>query len=243
MIKLFKYFTAVRKDLLTLLLIAFLNYLLIEFWFNSIPELFAGANKLGQLSSKLSISYISGFIFYFIVVHIKAERDKENINEWVGYKVHSIITSSHLFFQPFLKLKDDKLWFSDWDKEDRSNLLASIKRIDNRAPYIIDDKNGTWLQWWEYLKSSVFDSFKEIYLRYNHVDTELIKILTRLENCMFFSQWEMLYYVDYDPTFKMYDTQIKTYLTHLKDLENYADKNLGKYKTQTSEFMGYKNEY
>ncbi len=241
--KLIKYFTTVRKDLLILLVIAFANYILIEFWLNNISEIFSNASKIGQLSSELSIAYISGFIFYFIVVHIKSEKDKENINEWVGYKVHSILTSTHLFFQPFLKTENEKLWFRDWEKSDRSKLLSSIIRNAKDAPYNINETNASWLDWWEYLKDSIFKSFREIYLRDNHVDTKLIRILTRMEHSLFFTQWDILYTNRYDETFGLYQSQIKMYLEHVKDLQAYADKNLSEYKNRTREFMGYKNEY
>jgi len=242
--KIIKYFLKVRKDLLTILITAILTYFSIELWFNNYSEIFQGANKIGQFISKLSISYISAFIFYFIVVHIKNEKDKENINEYVGYKVYDILTSAHLFIQPFLQIENKKASFDDLEIIKLHTLLASIIRDSKDAPYIVNDKNGTWLDWWEYLKESTFKSFAHIYVRYNHIDTKLIKILTRMENSLFYTQWDMLYINEYDKTFGLYSTQIKMYLSHVKDLQDYADKNLSEYRNRTTEFMGYKkNDY
>ena len=238
--KIIKYFFKVRTDLQTLLVTAILTYFLIELCFNNYQEIFTGANKIGQFFSKLSISYISAFIFYFIVVHIKNEKDKENINEYVGHKVYDILTSAHLFVQPFLKIENKKASFEDLDINKLRTLLNSIQRNSKDAPYIIDGENGTWLDWWEYLKDSTFKSFNQIYNRYNHIDTKLIKILTRLENSLFFTQWNMLYVNEYDKTFGLYSEQIKMYLSQVKDLQEYADKHLSEYRNRTSEFMGYK---
>lgn len=227
----------------TLLLIAVATYFLIEILLINYKELFPGANKIGQFFSKLSISYISAFIFYFIVVHIKNERDRENINEFVGQKVSDILTSAHLFIQPFLQIEDKKASFAHMDIRKLPKLLSSIQRNAKDAPYIIHGENGTWMDWWEYLKGSTFESFNHIYVRYNHIDTKLIKILTRMENSLFFTQWNLLYFNEHDKTFGLYTTQIKMYLEHVKDLQEYSDKHLSGYSSLTSEFMGYKGEY
>ncbi len=240
--QIFKYFLKVRPALLILLSVAILTYFSIEFFLIGYPELFKGANKLGQLFSKLSVSYMAAFIFYFIVVHIKNEKDKENINEYVGQKVYSILTSAHLFIQPFLQIENRNASFSDLDLKKLRSLLASIKREAKDAPFSFEGEteNGTWLDWWEYLKESTFKSLKEIFVRYNHIDTKLIKILTRIENSAFFSQWPMLYKNQHDTTFALYQVQIEMYLVHIQELQEYADKHLSSYKNRTSEFMGYK---
>jgi len=239
-----KYFLKVRKDLLTLLAIAFSTYFIIEFWLNNYSEIFKGASKIGQLFSNLSISYISAFIFYFIVVHIKNEKDKENINEYIGIKVRDILNTSHLFIQPFLQIDNRKASFKDLDIKKLRSLLDSINRYSKDAPYTLNGENATWLQWWEYLKTSTFTSFSEIFIRYNHVDTELIKILTRMENSTFFTQWNMLYggMGGFDKSFGLYCEQVKMYLEHVNDLQNYADKNLREYQNRTSNFMGHKQK-
>lgn len=238
MIKLYQYLLKVRKDLLFLLLIAIFTYILIEFWFINYIELFPGAFKVGQFFSKLSISYISAFIFYFIVVHIKSEKDKANVNEFVGHKVYSIITCANLFIQPLLQKDNPKAKFEDFDLNNLKKLLRSIDRNSKEAPYLINNENATWLVWFEYLKNSTFDSINNIFNRYQYVDTNLIKLITRIENSLFFTQWNLLYRFDFDNTFGLYEFQIRTYLKLINDLKEYADKNLNEYQYIKSEFLG-----
>lgn len=240
MIKLYKYFLKVRKDLLFLLLIAICTYVLIDFWFVHYNELFYGAYEVGQFFSKLSLSYISAFIFYFIVVHIKSEKDKENINEFVGHKVYSIITSATLFIQPFIQREDPKARFENFDLKDLGQLLRSIDRDSREAPFLIENEYASWLIWYEYLKKSTFDSINHIFNRYQHVDTNLIKLITRIENSLFFVQWHLLYRFDYDKTFGLYEFQMRTYFKLINDLKEYADKNLKEYQYIKSEFIGAK---
>ena len=88
--KLYDYFKKVRKELKILLFISIVGYFLIV-WLSTFPEIFTGANKIGEFFSKLCIAYTTSFIFYFIVVHIKTERDKENVGEYVAIKLSDII--------------------------------------------------------------------------------------------------------------------------------------------------------
>lgn len=237
--ELLKYFLRVRRSLLLLLILAFVTYISIEFIFNNYTEIFKGANKIGQLFSKLSVSYISAFIFYFIVVHIKSESDKENVNEFIGQLVNDILTSAHLFVLPFVRIEKKDAHFKDVKTGELRTLLPKIQRMAHEAPYSINGKTTHWLDWWEYLKKSTFESIDEIFLRYNHVDTKLIKIITRIKHSSFFKQWNMLYTNEYDKTFGLYSEQIIMFLTHIHDLQEYADKYLDDYKHRTSQFMGY----
>ena len=65
--------------------------------------------------------------------------------------------------------------------------------------------------------------------------------MTRIENSLFFSQFEILYNSTHDNTFRIYKVQIQTYLTHIKELEEYADANYKKHQYMTSEFIGWKS--
>ncbi|MGI4733771.1 MAG: hypothetical protein ACRYG7_01180, partial [Janthinobacterium lividum] len=210
----------------------------IELVFKNYREIFPGASKIGDLLSKLSTSYISSFIFYFIVVHTKSERDKENVNEFIGHNIYSIITCAHLFIQPLQQVKEEKARFENFDLQQLKRLLYSIKRNDKKAPLIIDNENATWLQWFEYLKGSIEENLRVIFLRYNHLDSKLIKILSRIEASIFFTQWNLLYDYGRDDTFAMYEFQIRTFLKHIKDLEEYANKNMKQYQYRSGEFMG-----
>jgi hypothetical protein len=233
-----KYFSTVRKELLFLLLIAVITYVTIELVLNRYNGLFPGAHELGQLFSKLSVSYISAFIFYFVVVHTKAETDKENINEYVGHKVHVITASAHLLIQPLQQEVNPQARFEDFKLSDLHDLLKAIDRKDNHAPYVINGRRATWVEWFEYLKELTEKTIREIFIRYNHLDSELIKLLTRIEQSLFFRQWSLLYDFRDDSTFSVYEFQIRTYLNHINALEVYATKHFKSYQYMSNEFIG-----
>ncbi len=221
-----------------MLLISIVGYLLIEIWLRQYNEFFPGSAKIGDFFSRLATAYVSAFIFYFIVVHMKAERDKHNVNEFVGHEVYGIITIAHLLLQPFMQVKDKKARFEYLPGPELNSLLQGIDRLAKEAPYSINGTNATWLEWYEHLKDKLEIHQKNILLRYTHLDSHLIKILTRIEHSLFLVQWEKLYDFSYDRTFGTYYLPIKFFLDHVKELEVYAEKNLKQYQYLTGEFVG-----
>lgn len=236
--QLYTYFLKVRLDLKILLALAIITYFLIELLFNNYSELFNGASKIGHFFSELSISYISAFVFYFIVVHIKNEKDKYNINEFVGHEVYSIITKAHLLIQPLQQKFDKNATFKYMEPVELQQLLVSINRTANEAPYIINERKANWIEWYEYLKEGSKKNISNILIRYNHLDSRLIKLLTRIENSLFFLQFNLLYDIQHDNSLAVYQFQIQTYLSLVKELEAYADKNFKQYQYINSNFIG-----
>ena len=236
--QLYHYFVKVRTDLKILLVISIVTFFILELWLKYVPAIFNGADKVGEFFSRLSTSYIAAFIFYFLVVHIKNLKDKENINEFVGHKVYAIITSAHLLIQPFQQKSDPKARFKYLDRQELSQLLYSVNKAATEAPFSIKNEKATWLQWYEYLKESTENNLNQILVRYTHLDAELIKLLTRIENSLFLTQWNLLYNLRADETFGSYSIQIHTYLNLISELEQYADKNLKDHEHLTSDFIG-----
>lgn len=232
--KLYGYFKKVRIELKTLLLISIVGYFLIV-WLNIFPEIFTGANKVGDFFSKLCIAYTTSFIFYFVVVHIKAERDKENVGEYVAIKLSDIITVGHLYFEPFLNGKR----FEDLKPSDLTrSILDKVKRNEAGKGYTtLDGTPYTWLQIYEYHKKSTFEALDIIFRRYSHLDSKLIKLLSRIEDSMMYFQWQMLYNFPYDESFGMFQFQLQTYLLVIKELEEYTKKNYGKAEVIRGEFL------
>ena len=238
--KLYQYFRKVRPDLIKLLILAICSYLIIELIFNNIPEIFFGAHKLAELFSKLSVAYVSAFIFYFVVIHIKNENDKHNINEFVGHKVYSIVTSAHLILQPMIQKFDKDAKFKYLTNSELSELLSKINRLDKEAPlrFSEENENANWIEWLAYLKESTQEDLKQIFVRYGHIDSSVIKMLSRIENSLYLTQFDLLYNFAYDKTFALYTLQIQTYLKLIKDLEEHADANFKEFKYRKGEFMG-----
>ncbi|MBQ0721421.1 MAG: hypothetical protein KBT88_00150 [Gammaproteobacteria bacterium] len=239
MSELAKYFVSVRKSLRYLLLLSVVAYFIIEMVLRNYPPLFLNASVVADFFSRLFVSYISAFIFYFIVVHIKSERDKENINEYAGHEVHSIITSGHLFIQPLMQVKVKKARFKYMEEQELWELFSSIDRFEKIAPlsYENGDK-ADWIAWFEHLKESIERSINEIMVNNHLLDSELIKLIMRIKECPLFKQFYLLYDENWGKDLTPINKQMLFFLTNLKRLEEYADLHLKEYKYLSGEFMG-----
>lgn len=212
----YKYFKKVRKELLYLLIVSISGYWAIEL-LNNFGEIFIGAHKLGVFFSNLCVSTVSAFIFYFIVVHIKEEKDRENISEYVGLRVSDIVTTGHLFFIPFSKKAFNDLTLKDLSRP----ALSAVDKTATDANLISNHEPMSWLGYYEHLKKETLTSINAVLSRYYHLDTELIRILSAVEHSMFFDHWNMLYNFQ-DMTFGMYELEIQTYFLAIKNLEEYS---------------------
>ncbi|MEO1255397.1 MAG: hypothetical protein AAFY41_11015 [Bacteroidota bacterium] len=241
--QIFKIFRNLRPVLYILLSLALTSYFLISFYLINIPELFPGAYELGQFVLKISISYVSAFIFYFVVVHLKNEKDKSNVSDFVGITVHQIIDHGKDFVIPLLKIKDPNLAFEY--PESRSE-LEDIMNVDpylRQAPLHRGADQLNWLEYYDHLIRVTQTSIDNVLRRMNFLDSELVKLLTRLEQSLLFKQFGLM------PTLmnlrpencklSLLTTQLESYLKLIKDLEVYANKHYMN-KEMTEEFLGWK---
>lgn len=231
---------SVRNDLLILLILSFCTYFLIELVLNDIPEIFKGASKIGVFFSRISLSYISAFIFYFLVVHLGRERDKDNINEIIEQRVSNVIVSGHSFVLPMIRKDNPKTMYEDFDMRQLGTLLSTVKKEDVCEGYSYGEKPITHLQHFEWVKQDTLKAIDAIFERYQHLDTELIKILSRLKSSFLFEQWNFLYDHTHDETFFSMELQIHTYLIHISDLEKYYNKHLKRVAEKRIDFVGYR---
>lgn len=63
----------------TILSLSILVVICNEILFNEIPELFNKGDEIGNVLSNFGLAYISSFIFYYVVVYMKEEKDKKII--------------------------------------------------------------------------------------------------------------------------------------------------------------------
>ncbi|NUY81742.1 hypothetical protein HUK80_12610 [Flavobacterium sp. MAH-1] len=88
-----------RIELKILAIITFTSILLYEFWLNKIPAANSFFYDFGIVCLKLSYSYISAFIFYFLVVYAPKERKKVRALRFLNNKIHVMKNLTALMIQ------------------------------------------------------------------------------------------------------------------------------------------------
>ena len=172
---------------------------------------------------------------------MKEVRDRENISEYVGNKVNGIIVSSRLFVQPIQEKNGQTRPFDVPTEKQLWTLLATVNRYHHEAPLVDEHgRHANWVEWWEWNRKSVLEDIDQIMARVSLLDTELIKLVTRVQNSVFLSQFNLLYMTENPLTdLTPLASQLSMYYRVVGELERYCDKFLSAHKFLTSEFVGY----
>ncbi len=91
------YIKTLPKSLFWIFIICIIFIFLYKLRLVDIKEIFNNASRVGNIFYDLSLAYSASFIFYFITIHIKEQRDKTKINTFVGNKIKQIIDNTKEF--------------------------------------------------------------------------------------------------------------------------------------------------
>ncbi|MGA2298651.1 MAG: hypothetical protein ABSG15_13980 [FCB group bacterium] len=232
--KLFKNLITLRKDLTLIFFISILTIILMDFWLNNIPEIFNGASKIGQIIYNICFAYVSAFIFYFLVVHIKIQKDKDNLYGYISINVAHVIGQANAVVLELSKSSNITLKSKYPTEEELNLILKSIVAASN-APLLLG-YNGPYANWIQYLnywrdRSNRFSN--NVLSKMQFLDSELISILTEIEDCSYFntlSNFIHINFINYD--LKIFDKIFYEYLNKIKELENYYDEYLENYRNK-----------
>ena len=226
-----KYIISVRPAINIVLLVAVLSIVIIDAWLKSIPELLSWGYEVGIIYYKICISVISSYIFYFIVIHLKAVKDKENINAFLFGKVKSIINQYH---SQIGDLKNASGISSDdvyLEKEEIKKILLEINPASD-APMVYG-VTGKYINWVQYLHNSkiVTDKLIEkIFKKMPFLDSELVSILAKIDDCGHFVFLEIAIKISMNnPDMSVFTSGFYEYGKLCQLLENYSQRVLFEY--------------
>lgn len=74
-----------------LLAVALIFVVLHDFLLADAEGLFLGGAKLWELAYRLSLALVGSYLFYFVVVHLKKQEDKENLRPYLRSRTDKIV--------------------------------------------------------------------------------------------------------------------------------------------------------
>lgn len=210
----------------------FFGALLISFWINFIDFKFhtfwiftEKAGKLNSILDNLSLSYIAGYIFYFINVYLVERTEKKHILPYVAYKVNSILVNNYHIIR-VLK-QDAKLKDYYPDREEFFELL-SFENLSKIKIYNYEDK--TFITYLNIRGKGTSKNIEKVLTSSKYVGDELKSILLKLSESMLLNEDYCLNTSTYDAkTFNKYNGVFNTYFNEIEVLYKYYDKNLKLY--------------
>lgn len=229
--KYWRYLKSIRKELLFLFFLALGTLILIDFWLIEIPEKFNGGAKIGRIAYRLSISYISAFIFYFLVVHLKNQKDKENIYSYISGKVYTIINTAKDLVNSLSKESNVAIE-NVYPTESELTKICSLINPNSKAPLILGrlSNYANWIQFFNYYRERSNDATQKIYLKMNFLDSDLVSHLARIEDCSHFGTIKLMNNLPIrNKNLSEFEPELLKYFNLVKDLEKYYNKNLISY--------------
>lgn len=227
-------FKTVRKGVTRLFIACIVIFILNSVWFQNIPNCFRGADKIGDIVNKLCLSYISSYIFYFLVVHYKSYQDKRILNDHL-YKVSTqIIRESKQMIDSLANAAGHTI--KDAFPED-DEIQAICKRVNPSAPSpVINHTTLKQISWLEFLFNScqILKVQIEKALAFTpFLDAKLLKCLMDIQSSNFFdlSNKIMVYSKAgiKNENILLFQNPLIEYFRLIKDLQDYSDKDLKKY--------------
>jgi hypothetical protein len=217
--------------------------ILIDFVFSDTPEIFNGGYKLGVIIENLSLSYIAGFIFYFLTVHIKEQKDKRHYGEIVGRLTSNIISGADYMVGEIINYKrENKVGY---DQTLIYNACCSINPANKDAINWVDGTTGDWLDYLYHYFLEVKSNIKDLNDRLIYLEPEHSKLIARIEDSLLLKQINAIYHTPSmisNNNLAIFSTSIINYMNLIDDLEKYTNKNLSHYKGITAESVGYRRE-
>lgn len=230
-----KLIKSIRKDLGFLFVGALAVICVIDFWLIDLPDIFKGGFKLGQIVYKLCMSYISAFIFYFLVVHIKQQKDKQNLYTYIDKKVAVILSDAKSLIDEMSK-KSGLPFSNRYPSSDELQRISNLIDPHSEAPLFLGYNTNRYANWIQYFANSSIrskEAIQKIFQKMPFLETELINILANIEDSTHFWIWEKII-----PTMNSHNLQFANtgqeifskYFELIQQLEVYSDIKLSKYK-------------
>lgn len=207
-------------------LISLTTSFLINFPLSKVPEIFEYGSKLGKYLYDISIGYIVSYIFFFLVVFLKEENDKKQVNERVSLQCSYLIIEGYdLYSNVFNTAEEYKKHFPP-TKQEIGFACKSINPFI--SPVGFNDKDNMPWEWLlKYRRTENLKNIEKIKsLRY--IESHLFGLLSKIEDCrLFYLAVKMGFPKTPQEHFKdgtFMENDLFIYFSLIKELEDYVEK-------------------
>lgn len=233
--KALRYHESVRKEIKIVVGFFFVAWVIKVFLLNSMPAHFDFFLKIGDLFEKLCASIISSYVFYFFVVHWKAENDKEILADYVAHKTKLIVSvclQQLLNFENHPKPKQSEERILKLETIDKSKINNQFEKMNplSEAPLAIgfsNEKKLIMANWVQYIASCNEKTQRYIDILFKRItvlDSELIELLSSIEDSIEFSMLKHTNSINNDENLTILTEPFFDYCKNIKRLDEYRIK-------------------
>ena len=188
-----RYLLTVRREINVLVALALGILLLKVFWLNTVPEWFSWGAEIGEIIDRLCASILSSYLFFLIVVHLKSEKDKENLNPYVFSRVQRIVGDCTSQLSDFQNASGISLSLDNLQRQEVETAFRGIGP-NAQAPLILGFRGNyaNWLQYMNYHRTRTIQVIEKLYRKITFLDSRLVQNLADLDDCSHFGSIEFL---------------------------------------------------
>lgn len=212
------------------IIISFISIIVIDFYLKDIEEIVSWGSEFGNIYYRVCLSMIASYVFYFIVIHLKSMKDKENVNKFISFKVSNILSTYNTQINEIKKLSnniDEKKYFK---LEELEKLFKNINP-NAQAPLILGTKYATWMQYFQYNNKRTQKNINKIFVQMPFLDSELVDILAHIEDNHHFDIIDLISSLQFNnKSMESFASSFDRYANLCQKLEVYYDKKLIIYK-------------
>lgn len=226
-----KNFTFLRRELKYLFFIALFLVLIIELILTRFDEKFKNGYEIGQIILKLSYSYLSALLFYYLVVHYKRQDDKRKFYKFFNDELQKIFIAEGNFYkelravnsQAAVDKKDEKQLQQILDKAITNHYTSTIQYDLGKGPYNLQFKVHS-----EHMYHKISKAISNLLDNKLLMEVEAIDKLLRLKNIDLFKdiEYRLEHKVQY---FKSRGPLLVIFFEYIDDLRNYKKNEIDKY--------------
>ncbi len=224
---------AVSPFLNIALVIAIGSIVTMEAYLLKIPEVVPWGAEFGVVFYKLCLSIMASYLFYFIVVHLKSQSDKENINAFVASKSYRVVGEYKSQLSSIKKESSSNIE-SEYPTKDEMEAMFRAIHPKGKAPLVLGQlgNHANWMQYMSYHNKRTQDLIKKVFVKMPFLDSKLVRLLAEIDDSAHFSVIESTISFQFNNTdMSAWAGSFYDYSILCKELEEYNEKKLSEYKS------------
>ena len=196
----------------TLFLVIWINFSDFKF------ETTSDAVKINSLIENLCMSYIAGYIFFFLNNYLVEREEKKHIMPYIASNVMSLISNNHTIIHNITGVMkfDFNFWLKEQEFKEHLSKIQSQEKVKFYFP------KEDWNFFLNKRNTSTIDTVDKLLLSGKYLDEELRNILFEIRGSSFLRQDCNLFSENNYKTWNRYFKRIEK-------LKPYFDKNLKEY--------------
>jgi len=210
------------KGLSIFAIISFIIVLIINFTSWKLVCDTCKADKIEAIIENLCLSYIAGYIFYFLNIYLVERREKKHIMPYIASNVIRLISNNHTIIHNATgKMKFDFNW---WLSEQEWKDYLSKTDYEEKVKFYFPKEN--WIYFINKRNKSTLNTIDKLLLTGKYLDEELRNLLFEIRESSFLNEDNNLF--SDNILGKHYKTWFR-FFDRVEKLKPYFDKNLKSY--------------